>query len=125
MAKYTTGEEETGFPNDVLETLRRKIGQYASMALGEYIGKTSGDNGGEAAMQSRYDDYKRQNGIQEMILLYESSSENFADQVERNLVEFSMERHANISLNQRDGGGGRDPNPAKKYYVYAAYRWNQ
>jgi len=88
MVTYTTDEVETGYPSAVLETLRRRIGQYSSMAVCEYIGKTSGTNG-ESAMRSCYNQNKRDWGIQEMILLYQSKSENFANQVRSDLIELS------------------------------------
>ena len=81
---------------------------------------------GISAMKSRYDEKKVEWGIQEMILLYETTSANFANQVEAALIDHSMTTHLDIALNSIAGKGGRDPNPDAEinYYVYVAYRWN-
>ena len=82
-----------------------------------YIGIASGETMQEA-LQRRHDDYKKEHGINEMILLYKSSSRRFCAEVEDYLITYFVEKNAPI-INRRGGRGGR-PSSQPYHYVYLA-----
>lgn len=110
-----------GRPNEILETLKRSVAQYCrvdSDVETMYIGKTSGDNP-RTAMKSRYDKYKKENGLDRMIPLYETDKSCDCDEVERKLVKYFKRHEKNI--NRKRGGGGRHSD-RRKFYVYLALK---
>lgn len=105
----------------VLEALTRSISAYCrsdSNVKKLYIGIASGSEA-IAAMKRRNDNYKIEEGINEMITLYESSSQKNCREVEDKLVSY-FESHKR-SINRIGGGGGRDSS-GPYYYVYLAIR---
>ena len=116
--EYITGEEITGYPNKIIDELKRRLRKYSRGASVEYIGIASGRNG-KSAMRSCYDDYMKTLGINEMRVLYKSSSYTHVQQIERQLIDYSREINA-ININQT-GGGGDIPNIPGHYFVYVAY----
>jgi hypothetical protein len=80
-----------------------------------YIGIASGRNF-EEALDRRVDDWKEENEIDEMILLYTSSSQRFCREVEDYLVKQYLNIHPN-NVNRRAGRAGR-PTSQPYSYVY-------
>ena len=118
-AKPVVSHTDTG--TQTMGKLKKHIEGFAKGATVEYIGKTSGNNA-ISAMKSRVDEYKRDNlHINEMRLLYETSSEDDAYKVESELVNYSQNFHKDINKNRVSGGGGRSSS-ASKQFVYVAYR---
>ena len=115
-----TDDTLSGFPSEVIDDLKDLILKYSQGASAEYIGIASGDDG-VSAMKSRIDDYKKDLRINEMRLLYESSSHKHVKEIETELIQFSQLVNSKINANQVAGGGGRVPSNPKHYYVYAAY----
>lgn len=111
----------TGGKHEVLESLTRSVAQICrsdSNVKSMYIGIASGNNA-EQAMRRRYDDYKREEGISEMIALYSSSSEGNTRAIETELEAHFRSHGRNI--NRTGGGGGRESS-GPNYYVYVAIR---
>lgn len=114
-------ESITGGSRQCLETLRRSVAQYCrsdSNVKAMYIGIASGPDP-HSAMRRRYDDYKASEGLNEMIAIYSSSSQDNTRSVEDDLVDF-FQSHGR-SINRTGGGGGRDSS-GPNYYVYLAIR---
>ena len=105
---HYTDDVLTGFPSEVLDELKHLIVEYSQGASAEYIGIASGDDSA-SAMKSRVDDYKKDLGINEMRLLYESSSHKHVKEIETELIQFSQLVNSQINRNQVAGGGGRVP----------------
>ncbi len=106
----------------VLQTLTRAVAAICRddrKVRKLYIGIASGPDA-QSAMQRRFDKYKQGQGINEMILLYESSSQRFCRDVERYLERYFSENHPN-TINRTGGGGGRDSNQPY-HYVYLAVK---
>ena len=80
-----------------------------------YIGIASGINFRQA-LHRRVDEWKDANEIDEMILLYESSSQRFCREVEDYLIKQYMHTHPN-NVNRRRGKAGR-PTTQPYSYVY-------
>ena len=117
--QYITGDVVTGHPNDkVLAKLKDRL-DISNGASAEYIGIASGPDR-ESAMKSRYDDYKKSLGINEMRLLYESTSRKYVEKVETELIDYRA--HVTINKNKIKGGGGRKPDESNTHYVYVAYK---
>jgi hypothetical protein len=117
---YTDGGY-TGHPSSVAETLHRSVAQYCredSNVKAMYIGIGSGDDA-KGALHRRFDGYKQEVGINEMVLLYSSSSQDNSRRVESDLVEYFSQH--NRQVNRTGGGGGRD-SAGPNYYVYLALR---
>lgn len=119
----TTYREElsvSGGRHEVLETLRRTV---AAICRSDrtvrkfYIGIGSGRSA-EEAMKRRRDDFKKENGVNEMICLYASTSQRFCRQVERELELYFRKQHSAL-INRRGGGGGR-ASEQPYFYVYLA-----
>ena len=123
---YRDTEFVTGGRLQVLECLTRSV---AAICRNDrtvrklYIGKGSGANARQA-MQDRYDEYKRRHQINEVIALYESSSERFALETEAYLETYFRERNSTMvaRLVNRTGGGGGRPARQPYFYVYLAVR---
>lgn len=80
----------TGGCVESLEYLRRSVAQTCridSNVKKMYIGIASGSDP-ISSMRRRYDDYKEEEGISEMICLYSSSSQDNTRKVEDDLVNF-------------------------------------
>ena len=110
----------TGGRHAVLNPLVRKISAVCRQdrtVQNFYIGIASGVDY-ERALARRVDNYKELNGISEMILLYQSSSQRFCREVESYLIEYFLERNLNI-VNRRGGRAGR-PTSQPYSYVYLA-----
>ena len=108
----------TGWPSEILETLRRSVAQYCrpDYVTKMYIGKASGHDP-EAAMKRRYDDFKRAQGLNRMIAIYETRSEDHSNEVEEELIDYFQNDEK--CINEIGGGGGR-PSDGPYYYVYLA-----
>ena len=112
----------TGGRHEVLEALKRSVAAYCrsdSNVKKMYIGIASGNNA-EDAMRRRYDDYKKEEGINNMVALYSSTSQDFACRIEQDLVDHIKDNHQR-NINRTGGGGGR-PSEGPNYYVYLAMR---
>jgi hypothetical protein len=102
-----------------MESCVRTIAQYCRSdrsVTKMYIGIASGENA-FVAMQRRYDCYKYEHGINEMISIYTTSSDTFVRQMEA-ILEQRFREHA-LNINRRSGGGGRR-SEGPYYYVYLA-----
>ena len=84
-----------GSPGIVLETLNRSIGQYKRNYRTIKIGITGREP------QSRYNEHQRNNKWDRMVVLYRTSSTNFANRIE----EWLTLVHWQDLVNQRIGGG--------------------
>ena len=83
----------------------------------DYIGMSSGADR-EKAMKHRYDKYKKDNGINRMVTIYESNNQEDCRRVEEKLLK----RHGigtGTNINRTGGGGGRT-SKAPKFQVYIA-----
>eukprot|EP00735_Rhodelphis_limneticus_P003542 TRINITY_DN15026_c0_g1::TRINITY_DN15026_c0_g1_i1::g.25785::m.25785 TRINITY_DN15026_c0_g1::TRINITY_DN15026_c0_g1_i1::g.25785 ORF type:complete len:131 (-),score=14.98,DUF603/PF04645.7/0.13 TRINITY_DN15026_c0_g1_i1:242-634(-) len=113
----------TGHPSQVIESLTRSVAQYCrddSNVTKMYIGIGSGPDA-LSALKTRLDDYKKENGINDMIALYESSSQDNCRTVEDWLVSY-FEEHKRC-INRTGGGGGRESSQTKFYVYLALRRW--
>merc|ERR1711907_449984 len=111
----------TGGKHAVLSSLIRSVAAYCredSNVKKMYIGIASGDDA-KAAMKRRYDEYKEDEGLNHMVALYASSSEENTRDVEAALEEYFRKNGRNIN---RTGGGGGRPSAGPNYYVYLAMR---
>eukprot|EP00698_Gefionella_okellyi_P018648 TRINITY_DN5617_c0_g1_i1.p1 TRINITY_DN5617_c0_g1~~TRINITY_DN5617_c0_g1_i1.p1 ORF type:complete len:131 (-),score=25.39 TRINITY_DN5617_c0_g1_i1:34-426(-) len=111
----------TGHPSQILESLHRSVAQYiraGSNVTKFYIGIASGDDA-IRAIRRRYDEYKFDEGISEVIALYSSSSEDYTRAVETDLEQFFRQHQRNIN---RVGGGGGRTSSGPQYFVYIALR---
>ena len=97
----------TGWPRDVLPSLRRGISQYRRNSLWFKIGITNDPYRRASGYRAQYGDL-----YDEMIVLYETSSDNFVRQMESVLIEDYWEDCDN---SVGGGGGGRGAPP---YYLY-------
>lgn len=86
-----------------------------------YIGIASGDND-RSAMRRRYDEFKREEGINEVIAIYETSDDQDCRDTEKELVDYSKTYMSEKVINRRSGGSGR-PSSKLRFYVYLALRW--
>ena len=121
--KYHVDDVAKGEFNDkLMEKLKQKIRRHGKGATVEYIGITSGTDP-VTAMKSRVDSKKKHLGINEMRLLYQTSSRDYCTEVESRLINYSQTIHEDINENEIGGGGGRKPaGDSQNYYVYAAYK---
>lgn len=103
----------------VLEQLRRKISSITrsdSNVEKIYIGIASGADYVHALWR-RYDVYKQEQRINEMIAVYHSSSQKSCRGVEDDLVQF----YSGHLVNRTGGGGGRN-SEQPNHYVYLAIK---
>ncbi len=95
--------------------LRTSIGAYTRNGKDFYIGMTSGPSTREddvkRAMGTRYDASKRSKGINRMIAIFKTKSEQKCEQVESDLIEHYQRK----LLNRTGGGGGRDTSQSWKF----------
>ena len=97
----------TGDPDDVISSLRRSVGQLARNVGKFKIGRTS-----DPAARANAREYAE--GYDELIVIYSTTSAEFVNDVERDLIDY-FETHSDVS-NFRGGGGG--PLGRPPYYVY-------
>ncbi len=100
MADVTT--EENYRPRDQLV---RSVSAYLRRDPAFYIGITSGSSrSGHAAMTSRRDNTYDARGLNRMIAIYRSRSQDVCRDIEEELVDEYADRP--MCLNKRGGGGG-------------------
>ena len=80
-----------------------------------WIGKTSG---GEEGCKGRWNNKYKADEMNKMAIVYESSSQDNACDLEEDLVDIFWERIKNV--NRGGGGGWAEDNPP--YVVYIAWR---
>ncbi len=106
--------------DEVMKHLHRSISAY-TRGKEFYIGMTSGPSTREddvkRAMKTRYDASKKSKGINRMIAIFKTSSEQKCEKVETELIEYYDDYDG--LLNERGGGGGRESSKPWKY-VYIA-----
>ena len=110
----------TGGKYQILEKLTRTVAAICRSDRSVrklYIGIASGPEP-KAGLKRRYDKFKQGHGINEMILLYQSSSQAFCRDVEKYLEDYFQANHPNI-INRRAGGGGR-VSQQPYHFVYLA-----
>lgn len=108
MKMIENNDVETGHPSNVLETLNRKIGQFKRNYNSLKVGITGRNP------QERFDEHLNQNNRwQRMVVIYETSSERYANEMEELLVA----HHKNYLVNDRKGGGSQ-LSAGGKNYVY-------
>ena len=101
--------EFSGRPNDaLLEKLRRSIGQYQRGSRAIKIGLTTDP--------TRRWSEQRRDGWSEMVVIYSTSSRNFAAVVEQELTAQGWGEHYTV-WNYNLGGEGI-PGSYTRYYVY-------
>jgi hypothetical protein len=98
-------KQVTGYPNQVIETLNRKIGQYKRSYNSLKVGIT-GQNPYDRFNQQRNDIYWLK-----MVVIYESNSAYHCNLIEELLIEC----HYNDLTNLRAGGGSKLSLPGKNY----------
>jgi len=111
----------TGPKNQVIESLTRTVAAFCRAdrnVTKMYIGIGSGDDA-LRAMSNRYDDYKASEGINHMVAIYSSSSQQNVREVEDELCEYFASHGRNI--NRTGGGGGRN-SAGPNFFVYIAMR---
>ena len=115
----------TGGRYQVLESLARSVSAICradSNVRRFYMGIASGSSA-ISAMERRYDDFKTDEGINEMIAIYRSSSQRNVREIEKHLEDMFTDRVGNI--NRAPGGAGR-PSAQPWHFVYVAVRrWGQ
>lgn len=99
--------EVTGAPVNVLETLNRKIGAYRRSCKKIKIGITG------RMPQYRLQEHKRKDKKWTMVVIYITSSEKFANQIERYLVNKYW-----CFLENKKKGGNSELSKHGNNYVY-------
>lgn len=97
--------EITGHPNSVYETLNRKISAYKANHTILKVGITGRNP------QTRFDEHLRSFPWDRMVVIYQTTSINYANTLEYWLVE----KHWDDLINEREGGGS---NLAEQGYNY-------
>jgi hypothetical protein len=97
----------TGSPKGVIDSLNRSIGQYKRRYSQVKVGITGRNP------QSRFNEHLKVKKWDRMIVIYETSSINFANTIENWLVEY----HWNDLINQKEGGNSY-LSPEGKNYAY-------
>ena len=101
--------EFSGRPNNsLLEKLRRSLVQYQKGSRSIKIGLTTDP-------MRRWSEQKRE-GWSEMVVIYSTSSGDFAAAVEQDLIAHGWNRHY-TSWNYNPGGE-RSPGTYTRYYIY-------
>ena len=102
-------KEWTGHYHNVLPLLRKALGQYARRYGAIKVGLTVDP---EQRWQSqKFDDWN------EMVVLYATSSPDYAKEVEKDLIKHGWRSHLDKSWNEITGGGSLQ-HGYSKYYVY-------
>lgn len=112
----------TGPPSQVLGQLRSSVSGYTRPGRAKhfYVGIASGADS-ESALRRRLDAYKRQLGINRMVCIYQSSSQNNSRLVEKELIDFFDEVEG---IANRVGGGGGPDSAGPRFFVYLALAMN-
>lgn len=97
----------TGYPSNVVSSLNRRIGQYKRNYNYLKVGITG------RPPTDRWNEHVRIRKWSRMIILYQTSSINFANTMETWLVD----NHWDDLVNQRRGGGS-ELSPTGNNYVY-------
>lgn len=97
----------TGHPNQVFETLNRKIGQYKARYTHLKIGITG------RSPEIRFREHRNNFDWNLMLIIYETSSNNYANTLESWLVAHHRESIVNIRI-----GGGSNLSFDGSNYVY-------
>jgi hypothetical protein len=106
-------DPETGGWKDSLTTVKKKISKMTSESDGMWIGIASnGVDGARARWNAKYKGL----GMRYMAIAYETSSDHFRKEMERDLCEF----YGDYVDNEKGGGGGG--HGSAPYVVYVA--WN-
>ncbi len=95
MNKIVEYNEITGYPINVIETLNRAIGQYKRNNKQIKVGITGRDP------QKRFDEHLKDRDWNRMVIIYKTGSINFANTIEKWLVE----QHFADLYNKKSGGG--------------------
>ena len=105
------------------ESLNDCVEKYCDIERVEkvYIGIASGDND-VSAMKRRYDKFKQEEGINEVIAIYETSDDKDCRDTESKLVKHGKSYASDKVINRKPGGAGR-PSSKPRFYVYLALRW--
>lgn len=101
----------TGSPINVFETLNRAIGQYKRNYCLVKVGITGRNP------QIRFNEHLRDKKWNRMVVIYETSSINFANTIENWLIEF----HWDDLINQKAGGRSY-LSPKGNNYAYVLLR---
>lgn len=111
----------TGHAHEIPERLRRRLGAFSRADRDVqkiYVGIASGIDY-EHALWRRYDYYKHEQGIAEMIAIYRSSSQASCKVVEKLLEKHLAQEYGDRRLN-RTGGGGGAPSCQPWHFLYLA-----
>lgn len=108
------------------DTLTKYVRGYCNKKRVEkvYIGIASGDNA-DSAMKRRYDKFKKDEGINEVIAIYKTPSEKHCKDTERMLVKDAklyVKPFAPQKVINRAAGGAGRPSRQPRFYVYLALR---
>lgn len=105
---------------DDLPSCMKYVKKYADKAHVKkfYIGIASGEEY-VSAMKRRYDDFKDDEGLNEIITIYETTEQQECRDMERALIKEFFTHEKNI--NDNEGGAGRN-SKGPNYYVYLALR---
>ena len=95
----------TGHPNQIIPSLNKSIGQYKRNHRFLKIGIT-----GQTPID-RFLQHKNDLNWDSMIVIYESTSENYCNLIEEFLVEY----HFEFLVNSRSGGGSKLREKGKNY----------
>ena len=108
IEKQVEFNEITGSPNEVIETLNRKIGRYKSSNRKIKIGITGRDP------QTRFNEHLRCFDWSRMVVICLTNSIKFANNIENWLID----NHWEDLDNQRAGGGSNHLSPEGPNYAY-------
>ena len=107
--EVTSSKVYTGHPDQVIPNLRRRVSAYTRQSVYEFkVGYTHDPRQRAISYGDAYD---------QMVVLYKSTSDRNARQVERALIEYNRD----LASNERAGGGG-SRSSSRHYYVYLVRR---
>ncbi len=98
------GDVARGHPSQVETTIKRKVSALASWNSKIYIGKTSGPYG----LAERFNNTYKGRDFDAIVPVYETSSADYADQVEIIAIDHAREKCPAKLGNENRGGGGPD-----------------
>lgn len=97
----------SGSPSNVLSSLNLSIGQFKRYYKDVKVGITGRNP------QIRFNEHLLDKNWKRMVVIYKTSSENFANTIE----EWLVDRHSYYLINNRKGGGS-DLHKCGYHYVY-------
>jgi hypothetical protein len=97
----------SGSPRNVVSSLKLTIGQFKRYYKDVKVGITGRNP------QLRFNEHLQNKNWKRMVVIYKTSSENFANTIE----EWLVDRHYYDLYNYRKGGGS-DLHPCGNHYVY-------